>query len=185
MFLRLVTSVLLPSRRAVLAHASGIVSQGEGLVFLGDSGAGKTTTARRTGREGALRIADDLAILHIPHGQGVRVESCAFDRGGRLPGREQRSWPLRAAYDVRKGASVTQDTGRVKDPLATWCAAILSSTGPPRSLDSLLGLASELTQRVPPRALRVSPSGPVLAALVASPREPPLPVSAPFFDEVE
>jgi hypothetical protein len=165
MFLRLVMSLLLPSRRAVLVHASGVVSQGEGVVFLGDSGAGKTTTARRVGREGALRFADDMAIVHVGHGQGVRVEPCRFDRGGRLPGRENRSWPLREAYDVRKGAAVTLDAGKVKDPLATWCAAILSSTGPPGSLDPLLGLASDLCQMVPPRALDVSASGSVFSVL--------------------
>jgi hypothetical protein len=163
MFLRLLTSLLLPSRRAALIHASGVVSQGQGIAFLGDSGAGKTTTARRLGREGALRFADDLAILRVGHGQGVRVESCRFDRGGRLPGRENRSWPLRAAYEVQKGAAVTQDAGKVKDPLATWCAAILSVTGPPGSLDSLLGLASDLCKIVPPRALNVSASGAVLS----------------------
>jgi hypothetical protein len=169
MFLRLVTSMLLPPRRAVLVHASGAVSQAEGVIFLGDSGAGKTTTARRIGREGALRLADDLSILHASPEEGVRVEPCAFDRGGRLPGRENRSWPLRAAYDVRKGAAVTQDMGTVKDPFATWCNAILSSTGPPSSLDSLLCLASELCRMIPPRALNVSASGSVLSAITPPP----------------
>ena len=164
MFLRLVTSLLLPSRGAVLVHASGVVCQGEGVIFLGDSGAGKTTTARRVGREGALRFADDLTIVHVGPGQVARVEPCHFDRGGRLPNRGNRSWPLRAAYDVRKGASATRDTGKVKDPLATWCAAILSSTGPPGSLESLLGLASDLCRTVPPRALHVSASGSVLSS---------------------
>jgi len=175
MFLRLVTSMLLPSRRAVLVHASGVVSHGDGVIFLGDSGAGKTTTARRVGREGALRIADDLTILHVSREQGVRVEPCGFDRGGRLPGRAHRSWPLRAAYDVRKGAPVTQDTGKVKDPLAIWCNAILSSTGPPSSLDSLLGLASDLCTMIPPQALSVSASGSILSALTPHPKH----VSAP------
>jgi len=165
MFLRLLTSLLLPARRGVLIHASGVVSQGEGFVFLGDSGAGKTTTARRLGREGTLRFADDLAILHLAHGQEVRVEPCRFDRGGRLPHRENCSWPLRAAYDIRKGAAVTQDSGKVKDSLALWCAAILSTTGPPGALGSLVGLASDLCRSVPPRILDVSAVGRVLPAL--------------------
>jgi|SRR6185369_4705627 len=168
MFFRLLTSMLLPPRRAVLVHASSVVCEGEGLIFLGESGAGKTTTARRMGREGALRIADDLSILHVSSEHGARIEPCAFDRGGRLPGRASRCWPLRAAYDVRKGAEATVDTGRVKDPLATWCAAILSSTGPPSSLPSLLGLASDLCKIVPPRALNVSPKGSILAVLAPS-----------------
>jgi len=173
MFLRLVTSILLPSRRAVLVHASGVVIQNEAVIFLGDSGAGKTTTARRVGREGALRFADDLVIVHVSRQNEVRAEPCGFDRGGRLPGREYRSWPLRAAYDVRKGAPLTRDLGRVKDPLATWCNAILSSTGPPGSLDTLLGLASDLCQRVPPRALSICASGPVRPTIAARRRSEP------------
>jgi len=165
MFLRLITSLLLPSRGAVLIHASGVMNQGEATVFLGESGAGKTTTARRVGREGALRFADDLAILHVGQGQAVRVEPFRFDRGGRLPGRENRIWPLRAAYDIRKGAAATQDAGKVKDPLATWCAAILSTAGPAGSLGSLLGLASELCRSVHPRVLHVSGTGRILSTL--------------------
>jgi len=165
MFLRLVMSLLLPSRRAVLVHASAVVSHGEGLIFLGDSGAGKTTTARRLGREGAMRIADDLTIVHASPERAVCIESCAFDRGGRLPGRRNQVWPLRAAYDVRKGASATVDTGQVKDPFATWCKAILSSTGPPSAVESLIGLAFELCRTHPPRALNVSPSGSIGSAI--------------------
>lgn len=181
MFLRLLASMLLPSRQAVLVHASGVISEGEGVIFLGDSGAGKTTTARRIGREGAMRIADDLTILHAPPGQRVQVEPWGFDRGGRLPGRENRCWPVRAVFDVRKGAAVTQDAGRVRDPLATWCNAILSSTGPPSSLHSLLGLAADLRRIVPPRALNVSASGPVLSAIAAPPHPDQGLLASPFY----
>jgi hypothetical protein len=120
-----------------------------------------------------------LAILHVGQGHGVSVEPCRFDRGGRLPGRENRSWPLGAAYDVRKGAALTQDAGKVKDPLATWCAAILSSTGPPGSLDSLLGLASDLCESVPPRALHVSSSGSVLSAIARPTQSEPVVFASP------
>jgi len=165
MFLRLLTSLLLPSRNGTLAHASAVVVADQAVLFLGDSGAGKTTTARRIGREGALRIADDLAILRVDDVGPVMVEPCRFDRGGRLPGREGCTWPVRAAYDIRKGAERTEDGGIVSDPLVTWCAAILSSTGPPDSLNSLLTLASTLRRIVPPHALRVSPSGAILPHL--------------------
>jgi hypothetical protein len=170
-FLNLLASLLLPSRSAVLIHASGVVVDGEGLVFLGESGAGKTTTARRAGREGALRIADDLAVVHIENGAPepkITVESCHFDRGGRLPGRAGRSWPLRAAYDIRKGATRTV-LATMGNPLAAWCAAIVSSTGPPGALDPLLSLAFALSKNLPPHAFHVSANGSVLSALT-SPR---------------
>ena len=112
-----------------------------------------------------MRIADDLTILHVGREQGVWVEPCGFDRGGRLPGRDARGWPLAAAYDVRKGALLTRDAGKVKDPLATWCGAILSSTGPPSRRELLLSLAFELGRVIPPSVLDVSASGAILPAL--------------------
>jgi hypothetical protein len=171
-FLNLLASLLLPSRDAVLIHASGVVVDGEGLVFLGESGAGKTTTARRAGREGALRIADDLAVVHIENGAPeprITVEACHFDRGGRLPGRAGRCWPLRAAYDIRKGATRTE-LGTTGNSLAAWCAAIVSSTGPPGGLDPLLSLAFTLSKALPPHAFHVSASGLVLPALTLAGR---------------
>jgi hypothetical protein len=169
LFLRLLASLLLLPRRGLLIHASGVVAQGEAFVFLGESGAGKTTTARRLGREGALRISDDLAILRVEQDDRISVEPCGFDRGGRLPGRAGTSWPLRAAYEVRKAAAVTEDAGPVGNPLAIWCAALLSSSGPPGALDSLLSLAGSLSRAVPPRALRVSATGSVLSVLTPQP----------------
>ena len=172
MFLRLLVSLLLPPRDAALIHASGVVIDGEARVFLGESGAGKTTTARRAGREGALRLADDLAILRVREGKRVFVEACRFDRGGRLPNRAGEGWPVCAVYDIRKAAAVTLDAGKVENPLATWCAAVLSSSGPPALLDSLLSFALRLNTLLPPRVLRVAPAGPVLPALIQSPQIP-------------
>jgi len=165
LFLRLLASLLLPSRKSLLIHASAVVLRDEALVFLGESGAGKTTTARRAGREGAMRIADDLAILRVESDTSIAVEACGFDRGGRLPGRAGRSWPLRAAYEVRKGATRTEDLGPSGNPLTTWCAAIVSSTGPPGALSSLLSLAFTLSRSLAPRGFNVSPTGVVLPVL--------------------
>lgn len=182
LFLRLLASLLLPSRQGVLIHASGVVVEGEALVFLGESGAGKTTTARRIGREGAMRIADDLAILRIGGGgeEQVVVEPCRFDRGGRLPGREGRSWPLRAAYDVRKGAAQTEDVGPIRNPLNAWCAAIVSSTGPPGALQTMLSFAFSLSRILPPRAFHVSATGSILPALTPPQHPAPLLHASPI-----
>jgi hypothetical protein len=183
LFLHLLASLLLPSRNAVLIHASAVVVEGEGLVFLGESGAGKTTTARRAGREGALRIADDLAVVRIEGGEGeprITVESCRFDRGGRLPGRAGRAWPLRAAYDIHKGADRTE-IGTTGNPLAAWCAAIVSSTGPPGGLDPLLSLAFTLSRSRPPQAFHVSASGSILPALTSPKRHQQLLHASPVY----
>jgi len=183
MFLRLLTSMLLPTRRSLLVHASAVVHHGKALIFLGNSGAGKTTTARRSGREGALRIADDLTILHVGRDRSVHVEPCSFDRGGRLPGRALRVWPVGAAYDVRKAAPLTEDLGRVRDPLATWCAAILSSTGPASTLESLLSLTLDLNQAIPPRILGVRASGSVLSAFSVLGPSAPVTSTRPLANE--
>jgi hypothetical protein len=113
-----------------------------------------------------MRVADDLAILRIGMDEKVAIEPCRFDRGGRLPGREGSSWPVRAAYDIRKAAAVSEDGGAVDSPLATWCGALLSSVGPPESLDLLLSLTFSLSRSIPPRAFNVSAKGAVLSALI-------------------
>jgi hypothetical protein len=53
----------------IVLHASAVDLAGRGVVLCGDSGAGKSTTAARLGRRGAVVIADDVSVVR-PRGQG-------------------------------------------------------------------------------------------------------------------
>ncbi len=54
---------LLPYRSGVLVHACGIDDTGQGLLFLGTSGAGKSTTARLWADETGVKVLSDDRII--------------------------------------------------------------------------------------------------------------------------
>lgn len=160
--LRLLLSLLLASRGGFLVHCSSVMLDGQAVLFLGASGAGKTTTARRLGREGALRLADDTAVLWV-HDE-IRLEPCRFDRAARLEGRDA-SWPVRRAYVLRKGAERTCVGGAAPKVLSTWLGALFSPRLRPALAEALLDRIAALARSLPPRIFAAAPSGELLPAL--------------------
>jgi len=62
--LQLLTANLLPRHQGIMVHASGFVAQGEGFIFVGPSGAGKTTLADLWhGRRGVTVLNDERLII--------------------------------------------------------------------------------------------------------------------------
>jgi len=59
--------------RGVLVHACGLVIGGRGLLFLGTSGAGKSTTARLWKERGGVTILSDDRIVIRAEGDGYRI----------------------------------------------------------------------------------------------------------------
>jgi len=59
--------------RGVLVHACGLVLGGRGLLFLGTSGAGKSTTARLWKERGGVTILSDDRIVIRAEGDGYRI----------------------------------------------------------------------------------------------------------------
>ncbi len=59
--------------RGVLVHACGLVIGGRGLLFLGTSGAGKSTTARLWKERGGVTILSDDRIVIRPEAEGFRI----------------------------------------------------------------------------------------------------------------
>lgn len=59
--------------RGVLVHACGLVIEGRGFLFLGTSGAGKSTTARLWKERGGVTILSDDRIVIRPDGDGFRI----------------------------------------------------------------------------------------------------------------
>lgn len=66
----LITRVLTHSRR-VEVHGSAAVADGKALLFVGHSGAGKTTISRIAERAGAVVLSDDRIILGMDHGRAT------------------------------------------------------------------------------------------------------------------
>ncbi|MFQ5876152.1 MAG: hypothetical protein ACE5JH_00440 [Acidobacteriota bacterium] len=86
----------LARNRGVLVHACGLSDRGRGLLFLGTSGAGKTTTARlwKT-RPGVTILSDDRIVIRA-EGKGYRIYGTPWhgEDGWEAPG----SAPLRAIF---------------------------------------------------------------------------------------
>lgn len=160
--IRLITELLLAPDGAVLLHAAAVTVDESAWLFLGDSGFGKTTTARRLGREGAMRLSDDTLVLHL----GTReLEPFVLDRGGGLPGRRGRTWPLGVVTLLAKGASSSQLAQPVPDPLRTWLAATARPLLPGPARFSVLEALGELALKIPPIRFDVAPHGPLIHVL--------------------
>jgi hypothetical protein len=85
--LRILAAYRLADAGGALLHSAGIVSGGEAWLFLGRSGAGKTTLARRSLDEGRAILSDDLNAV-FPSEGSLWTEALPFagDFGGRTPG---------------------------------------------------------------------------------------------------
>ncbi len=79
----------LSRERGVLVHACGLALGGRGLLFLGTSGAGKSTTARLWKERGGVTILSDDRIVIRAEGDGYRGDQALHrrgpDDGARLP----------------------------------------------------------------------------------------------------
>jgi len=69
--LQLVTSNLLPQHQGIMVHASGIVIKEKGYLFVGPSGAGKTTLANFWNKEKGVTVLNDERLI-------VRRKNSAF-----------------------------------------------------------------------------------------------------------
>jgi len=106
-FLRIITAFAVLARGGLLLHSSGIVRDGKAWLFLGRSGAGKTTLARKALATGADILSDDGNVL-LPDGQG------GFEAGpvpfagelGQVPCRDQRPAPVAGIFWLHKSEAL-------------------------------------------------------------------------------
>lgn len=93
----------LPSRRAALLHAAGIVLDGRAFLLVGPEGSGKSTWASIAGSAGAWVLSDDLVLVD---GSGPDVEALgapfrSTHTGPAVPGR----WPVAAVLLPERGTA--------------------------------------------------------------------------------
>ena len=134
---RAIAALSLARRRVIVLHASAVASAGRALVFLGSSEAGKTTTARRLGREGWKRLADDMIAIDLD-GE-PRLHLLPFERSGRWsPTLHVGFVPPTciAAGLVLKGRPLAVEPAR--DAVGAWAAARLALPCPPGDQEAAL-----------------------------------------------
>jgi hypothetical protein len=109
--LRVLWSVLLPHEDGALVHACGLRHAEIGVVFPGESGAGKTTLARKAPDADDV-LSDEMVVLRRSAG-GWRVYGTPFWGDFARGGISMRSWPLRAL------AFLSQRDGVVMAPVTS------------------------------------------------------------------
>ena len=94
---------LLPGRNAVLMHACGVAWEGRGFLFVGSSGAGKSTAARLWKAAGATILNDDRIVLEAA-GDGVLIHPTPWS--GDVPDVGGGPTPLAGLYFLRQGLPI-------------------------------------------------------------------------------
>jgi len=92
---------VLADRRACYLHSCGVVVDGRGLLFVGHSGAGKSTMMTLLGAEG-LALCDDRNVVRVWE-DGVRVHGCWSH--GEVPVVSAASAPLGAVLFLRRATT--------------------------------------------------------------------------------
>jgi len=152
---------------AVEVHACGVVWRGRTLLFCGQSGAGKSTTARlwRRHARGARLLSDDRIVLE-PGRRAIRAWGTPWhgDGGFATPA----SAPLGAIFFLRHGRST-----RVRPMAPAEAAARLFARGfpPPwdaRALARVLETCADVAARVPAYDLLFRPDRSAVEAVLAA-----------------
>lgn len=145
---------LLAQRNALLLHACGIAWQGRGYLFVGSSGAGKSTTAGLWKAAGAAMLNDDRTVLEAAP-DGIRIHPTPWF--GEHPDVGGAASPLRAIYLLRKGAVVSFEPLRP----AAAAALLFAKSFPPLwdagRLGRTLGVLDRACRSVPCGWLTVPP----------------------------
>lgn len=150
-FLRVAYAWLCLQRGGLLLHAAGAIRNGQGFVFFGPSGAGKTTTSRLAARTADV-VSDDLVIIRCDNG-GCTLHGVPFKGELSDAPRANQSAPLAGLYRLR------QDTGHYLEPIPRVKAvAELAAASPfvvrePALSDRLLEVCNRIAKIVPVQQL--------------------------------
>jgi hypothetical protein len=145
---------LLAHRQAVLLHACGVLWRGRGYLFVGSSGAGKSTTARLWRSAGATVLNDDRTVLDVSAGP-PRVHPTPWF--GEHPEVGSQTAPLAAIYLLRQGP----EPGHVPLPPARAAALLFAKSFPPLwdpdGIQAVLATLDAALARIPCGWLTVPP----------------------------
>jgi hypothetical protein len=141
--------------RGVMVHACGISYRGRGILFLGTSGAGKSTTAELwQSREGATVVSDDRVVVR-PDGPGFRIYGTPWH--GEASCEEPVSAPLAAVFILEQGPRncfvEMTPAAAVAQMMVRSCPAMWDRQG----LDFAVRFLTRLAERLPVRRFRFIP----------------------------
>lgn len=163
-FFRVLAAYRILERGGVILHCAGVArpagpgDPGEAFLFLGRSGAGKTTVSRQGLERGGRVLSDDLNAVR-PDGAAVRVERLPFTGDlGAVPS-AARSYPLRALFRLEKS-----DGDRIRPLSRAEAVACLLACSPfvnidPFRREALMAVLVDLAMAFPAFELHFSLGG--------------------------
>jgi hypothetical protein len=139
-------NALLVNRRGVELHACGIIDRGQGLLFIGNSGHGKTTTARLWMREPVEVVSDDRVIVRAENG-GWTMYGTPWHGEAEIC--SPASAPLRRVYVLNKAAHNGVTPLGAAEAVANLFACAFPPFHDPHGLETVVDTLSELAESVP------------------------------------
>lgn len=137
--------------RGVMVHACGISYRGRGILFLGTSGSGKSTTAQLwQGREGVTVLSDDRIVIR-PDDGGYRIYGTPWygDAGCEEPG----SAPLTAVFILEQAPRNRVQEMTPAAAVAQMMVRSFPAMWDRQGLDFAVRFLSRLAERFPVRRL--------------------------------
>ena len=163
-FARVLLAYRLLELGGVLLHSAGVADRGRAVLFLGRSGAGKTTSATLSLRSGREVLSDDLnAVLPRPSADpsspGWSVARLPFAGDLRRAEAGAGAFPLRALLRLEKGApeALAPLSGGLAAATLLACAPYVNTD--PHRRDALLAVLGRLAREVPGRRLTFALDG--------------------------
>ncbi len=155
-FFRVVVAYRLVEEGGALLHSAGVVDRNQAYLFLGRSGAGKTTVARLSLLAGRLVLSDDMNGLRRT-AQGLLVEKLPFagDLGGSTGSRTVH--PLRRLLRLEKGDEISLRPLGAAESLSLLIACSPYVNADPHRMDQLTANLVALIREFPVAALTFTP----------------------------
>lgn len=153
---------VLADRQACIMHSSGIIINGQGLLFVGHSEAGKSTMMKLLRNHGEILCDDRNIIRRYPEGYRLYGTWGA----GELPDVSSASAPLRAIFFLEKANTnevieITDKIERVSKLLSHLVKALVTEEW----WEKIFTLTDKITSEVPIYRLKFDKSGDVVDVL--------------------
>lgn len=144
--LRVIFATLLPRAGGMLIHACGLRHEAVGVIFPGQSGAGKTTLARKAPDADDVLSDEMVAVRRLD--DGWRVFGTPFWGDFARGGISMRSWPLRTVAFLTQTREVGMTPITSSDATLRLLGCFLSFATDRASIERCLAVAVELCAEV-------------------------------------
>lgn len=151
--------ILPAQQQSLLLHGVGMAAQGEGHIFFGPSGAGKTTIAGLAAGRYAL-FSDENLILRCASPRPLLLSTPFWGSStpAHLVQRKRRQIPIRALYALRHGPEFLLERLSAADAVVSLLLTEKIAADDPGSLNAWLAVVEKLLEAIPVFRLTFRPT---------------------------